>query len=163
MTTDHRAEAERLLASADTSIAAALEATLPLGDQQHAAVLTGILTNRALGHAMLARSEESAADTSALRAALIAWRNIVAHAVAWNIAFAETDEQHEQWVELAHQLERAGLGITAEVDAITPQFGKDPSGVWKPPTVQREDHLRYCAEMPTPWSDPAPTQDSSPQ
>ncbi|MER8004819.1 hypothetical protein [Streptomyces sp. NPDC094149] len=155
MSIDHRAEAERLLASADTSIAAALEATLPLADQQHAAVLTGILTNRALGHAMLAAGQTADADVSALRAALITWRSIVAHAVAWNLSFAETDEQHEQWVELAYQLKQAGLDITADVDAITPGFGKDARGVWKSPTVQREDHLRRCAEMPTPW-DPQP-------
>jgi hypothetical protein len=161
MTIDHRAEAERLLASADTSIAAALEGSLPLGDQQHAAVLTGILTNRALGHAMLAQGQEAAADASSLRAALIAWRSIVAHAVAWNLSFAETDEQHEPWAELAHQLKRAGLDITADVDAITPQFGKDARGVWKPPTVQREDHARWCAEMPTPWSNQTGTQDAT--
>ncbi len=163
MTTDHRAEAERLLASADTSIAAALEQSLPLGDQQHAAVLTGILTNRALGHAMLAQGQTATAEVSALRAALITWRNVVAHAVAWNISFAETDEQHEPWVGLAYQLERAGLDITTDVDAITPKFGKDSRGVWKPPTAQREEHLRYCDEMPTPWSDPAETPDATEQ
>ncbi|WP_109030078.1 hypothetical protein [Streptomyces rubrogriseus] len=163
MPINHRAEAERLLASADTSIAAALEATLPLADQQHAAVLTGIITNRALGHAMLAQGETAAADVSAHRAALIGWRNVVSHAVAWNLSFAETDEQHEPWLELAHQLERAGLDITADVDAITPQYGKDPRAVWKPPTVQREDHLRWCAEMPTPWSDPAASQNATEQ
>ncbi|MFF3928177.1 hypothetical protein [Streptomyces hirsutus] len=163
MTINHRAEAERLLASADTSIAAALEGSLPLGDQQHAAVLTGVLTNRALGHAMLAQGQESTADTSALRAALIVWRNIVAHAVAWNLSFSETDEQHEPWAELAHQLKQAGLDITADVDAITPQFGKNARAVWKPPTVQREDHLRWCAEMPTPWSDQTATQDTTEQ
>ncbi|MEU4051325.1 hypothetical protein AB0F09_19260 [Streptomyces olivaceus] len=161
MTINHRAEAERLLASADTSIAAALEATLPLADQQHAAVLTGIITNRALGHAMLAQGQTTAADVSALRAALITWRNIVSHAVAWNISFAETDEQHEPWLELARSLERAGLDVTADVDAITPQYGKDPRAVWKPPTVQREDHLRWCAEMPTPWSEPTTNQDTT--
>ncbi|WP_328336820.1 hypothetical protein [Streptomyces violaceus] len=163
MSTDHRSEAERLLASADTAIAAALEKDLPIEDQQHAAVLTGILTNRALGHAMLAQGQTAEADVSALRAALIAWRHVVAHAVAWNISFAETDEQHEPWAELALQLERAGLGITADVDAITPKFGKDARGVWKPPTVQREEHLRYCAEMPSPWSDPAETPDATQQ
>ena len=156
MSTDHRAEAERLLASADTSIAAALEATLPLADQQHAAVLAGIITNRALGHAMLAQGQTEAADVSALRAALIAWRNVVSHAVAWNISFAETDEQHEPWLNLAQRLEEVGLDIRADVDAITPGFGKNPAGVWKPPTVQREEHLRWCAEMPTPW-DSQPT------
>ena len=155
MNTDHRTEAERLLASADTSITAALEMTLPIEDQQHAAVITGILTNRALGHAMLAQGQTAAADVSALRAALIAWRNVVSHAVAWNLSFSETDEQHEQWAELAHQLQQAGLDITADVDAITPQFCKDPRAVWKSPTVQREDHLRHCAEMPTPWDDQA--------
>lgn len=159
MSINHRAEAERLLASADTSIAAALEATLPLADQQHAAVLTGILTNRAIGHALIAQGQAAAADSSALRAALIAWRSVVSHAVAWNLAFSETDEQHEQWTELAHQLERAGLDITADVDAITPKFGKDPRAVWKTPTVQREEHLRWCAEMPTPWSDQAAPSD----
>ncbi|MET9909757.1 hypothetical protein ABZZ74_23630 [Streptomyces sp. NPDC006476] len=155
MSIDHRAEAERLLASADTSIAAALEASLPIEDQQHAAVLTGILTNRALGHALIANGQTEAADASALRAALIVWRNVVSHAVAWNLSFAETDEQHEQWVELAYQLDKAGLSIAADVDAITPGFNKDPKAVWKSPTVQREDHLRWCTEMPTPW-DPRP-------
>ncbi|MBL3664453.1 hypothetical protein JL475_00135 [Streptomyces sp. M2CJ-2] len=163
MTTDHRAEAERLLASADTAIAAALEKTLPLGDQQHAAILTGVLTNRALGHALIAQGQTASADVSAMRAALIAWRNIVSHAVAWNLSFSETDEQHEPWAELAHQLKQAGLDITADVDAITPQFGKDPRAVWKPPTVQREDHARWCAEMPTPWSDQIATQDTTEQ
>ncbi|MFJ9101368.1 hypothetical protein ACIRJM_23205 [Streptomyces sp. NPDC102405] len=161
MSTDHRAEAERLLASADTALAAAFEATLPIEDQQHAAVLTGILTNRAIGHALVANGQTASADESALRAALIVWRSVVSHAVAWNIAFSETDEQHEQWTELASQLARAGLDITADVDAITPGFGKDPQGVWKPPTVQREDHLRWCAEMPTPWS--SKTEDTTEQ
>ena len=163
MNINHRDEAERLLASADTSIAAALEAKLPIEDQQHAAVITGILTNRAIGHAMLAQGQTAAADVSALRAALIAWRNVVSHAVAWNLSFAETDEQHEQWAELAYQLKRAGLDITADVDAITPNFGKDARGVWKPPTVQREDHLRKCAEMPTPWSDQPAAQETTEQ
>lgn len=157
MSTDHRAEAERLLASADTAIAAALEKELPIEDQQHAAVLTGILTNRAIGHALIAQGQTATAETSAQRAALIVWRDVVAHAVAWNLSFAETDEQHEQWTELAHRLEQVGLDIRADVDAITPGFGKDPQGVWKPPTVQREEHLRWCAEMPTPWSDKTDT------
>lgn len=163
MSTDHRAEAERLLASADTAIAAALEKDLPIEDQQHAAVLTGILTNRALGHAMLAQGQTASAEVSAMRAALITWRSIVAHAVAWNLSFAETDEQHEPWVELAERLKQAGLDITDDVDAITPQFGKDARGVWKPPTVQREEHLRWCAEMPTPWSDRIATSETTEQ
>lgn len=163
MSIDHRTEAERLLASADTSIAAALEKDLPIEDQQHAAVLTGILTNRALGHAMLAQGQTAAADASALRAALIVWRNVVAHAVAWNISFSETDEQHEQWIELAHQLQQAGLDITADVDAITPQFGKDARAVWKAPTVQREEHLRHCAQMPTPWDEQPATEPTTEQ
>lgn len=152
MSINHRSEAERLLASAETSIAAALEGSLPIEDQQHAAVLTGILTNRALGHATLAAGQTTSADASAYRAALIVWRDVVAHAVAWNLSFAETDEQHEPWLNLAKRLEEAGLDIRADVDAITPDFGKDPQGVWNPPTVQREEHLRWCAEMPTPWS-----------
>ncbi|MEU8902129.1 hypothetical protein [Streptomyces mirabilis] len=157
MSTDHRAEAERLLASADTASAAALETSLPIEDQQHAAVLTGILTNRAIGHALIAQGQTASADASALRAALIVWRDIVSHAVAWNLAFAETDEQHEPWLNLAQRLEEAGLDIRADVDRITPDFGKNPQGVWKPPTVQREEHLRSCAEMPTPWSDKTDT------
>jgi DNA-binding XRE family transcriptional regulator len=156
MTTDHRAEAERLLASADTSIAAALEKTLPLGDQQHAAVLAGILTNRALGHAMLAQGQESAADASALRAALIVWRDIVSHAVAWNLSFAETDEQHEQWAELAHQLEKAGLDIRSDVDRITPDFDKNPNGVWNPPSLQRKA-ADWRAAFGSPWDPPKST------
>jgi hypothetical protein len=148
---NHRAEAERLLASADTSITAALEASLPMADQQHAAVLTGILTNRAIGHALIAQGQATVAEASALQAALVAWRDVVSHAVAWNLSFAETDDQHEPWLELADQLSKAGLDIRADVDRITPDYGKNPSGVWKPPTIQREDHLRWCAEMPTPW------------
>ncbi|MGW2113716.1 hypothetical protein [Streptomyces zhihengii] len=108
-----------------------------------------------LGHAMLAQGQTDSADVGALRAALVAWRTAVSHAIAWNLSFAETDEQHKPWLELALSLQRDGLDVTADVDAITPGFGKDPAGVWKPPTVQREDHLRWCAEMPVPWADPA--------
>jgi hypothetical protein len=163
MSIDHRDEAERLLASADTAIAAALEKDLPIEDQQHAAVLTGILTNRAIGHALIAQGQTENADVSALRAALIAWRNVVSHAVAWNLSFSETDEQHEQWAELAYQLKRAGLDIAADVDSITPGFNKDPKAVWKSPTVQREEHLRRCAEMPTPWDSKPATPDATEQ
>lgn len=151
MTTNHRSEALRLVKEA--------EGVLRPNDEGHCEA--DRILAEALVHATLARDEERTADTSALRAALIAWRNIVAHAVAWNLSFSETDEQHETWAELAHQLKRVGLDITADVDAITPQFGKDARGVWKPPTVQREDHLRWCAEMPTPWSDQTATQDTT--
>ncbi|MFJ5644112.1 helix-turn-helix domain-containing protein [Streptomyces sp. NPDC093223] len=148
MSINHRDETERLLVSADTSIAAALEASLPMADQQHAAVITGILTNRAIGHALIAQGETATADVSSLRGALITWRRIVSHAVAWNLSFAESDEQHEQWLELAEQLRKAGLDISADVDQITPNFGKDPRGVWKPPSAWRKE-----GSASDPWSD----------
>lgn len=67
MDMNHREKALNLLDRTDVSLAAAFEKTLPIADQQHAAVLTGILTTRAMVHATLARNDETAASAADLQ------------------------------------------------------------------------------------------------
>ncbi|CAL9370837.1 hypothetical protein [Streptomyces sp. enrichment culture] len=162
MTINHRVEAERLLASADTSIAAALEATLPLADQQHAAVLTGIITNRALGHAMLARDEEQAARTSDMRDALRLLRGReydVRKVVSAHIAKALTSRDADRWKagrELAQALDTADCNMDDAVDAHLSDDGWDPRSAWKAPAsaVRSDDPWAatpdVTAEVPEP-------------
>lgn len=155
MSINHRAEAERLLASADTSIAAALEAKLPLADQQHAAVITGILTNRALGHAMLAAGQTTAADVSSLRHAIHTYRFALIRQAAEGLALSEGDEAHQHALGLARYLDSVDLNIDREVDAYIEDLGwGDPRDAWITPTARR---AKWDAEHPNPWAtDPEP-------
>ena len=149
MSIDHRAEAERLLASADTSITAALEATLPIEDQQHAAVLTGILTNRAIGHALIAQGQTTAADVSSLRHAIHTYRFALIRQVAEGLALSEGDEAHQHALGLAKYLDSVDLNIDREVDAYIEGIGwGDPRDAWLCPTERK---AKWMAE-PTPWS-----------
>ncbi|MFI1889870.1 hypothetical protein [Streptomyces jumonjinensis] len=116
MAVDHRAEAERLLSSADTAMAAALEKTLPIDDQQHAAVLAGILTNRAAAHATLASREAAAADTASYRHTIHTLRFALIRQVAEGLALSETDEAHQHARGLAAYLDSVGLNVDQEVD-----------------------------------------------
>ncbi|MFF0166741.1 helix-turn-helix domain-containing protein [Streptomyces prasinus] len=159
MTTDHRAEAERLLASADTAIAAALEKTLPLEDQQHAAVLTGVLTNRALGHAMLAADRAATADISSLRHAIHTYRFALIRQVAEGLTLSEGDEAHRHALGLARFLDSVDLNIDREVDAYIDELGwGDPRDAWLCPTARR---AKWDAEMPDPWATPAPRDETA--
>lgn len=115
--TDHHAEAERLLAAADTAIAAALEKDLPIEDQQHAAVLTGILTNRALGHASLAAVHATTVDVSSLRHAIHTYRFALIRQVAEGLTLSLTDEAHQHALSLAKYLDFVDLNIDREVEA----------------------------------------------
>ncbi|MFJ7895964.1 hypothetical protein [Streptomyces anthocyanicus] len=149
MPINHRAEAERLLASADTSIAAALEATLPLADQQHAAVLTGIITNRALGHAMLAQGATAAADAAAYRHTNHSLRFALIRHVAEGLALSEGDEAHQHARGLAQYLDNVGLNIDREVDDYIDGLGwGDPRDAWLSPTARKD---KWAAEMRSPW------------
>ncbi|MEU8829416.1 hypothetical protein [Streptomyces sp900116325] len=149
MSINHRAEAERLLASADTSIAAALEATLPMADQQHAAVLTGVLTNRALGHAMLAQGQTAEADTATYRHTIHTLRFALVRQVAEGLALSEGDEAHGHALGLAKYLDSVDLNIDREVDAYIEELGwGDPRNAWLTPTERK---AKWMAE-PTPWS-----------
>ncbi|WP_329143587.1 hypothetical protein OIU91_06315 [Streptomyces sp. NBC_01456] len=139
MTINHRDEAERLLRSADTAIAAALEKDLPIEDQQHAAVLTGILTNRALGHATLARDEEQAATSVDLRDAnqLLRRRDYaMREAISAHIAAALTSKNPERWKagrDLARDLDKADANIDKAIDSFVCDAGYDPKTAWNGP------------------------------
>lgn len=155
MSIDHRAEAERLLAAADTAIAAALKKELPIEDQQHAAVLTGILTNRALGHASLAAVHAPTADVSSLRHAIHTYRFALIRQVAEGLALSEGDEAHQHALGLAKYLDSVDLNIDREVDAYIDQIGwGDPRDAWLNPTARR---AKWDREMPNPWSTQADT------
>lgn len=157
MSIDHRAEAERLLASADTSIAAALEASLPIADQQHAAVLTGILTNRALGHAMLAQGQTTSADVASYRHTIHTLRFALIRQVAEGLALSGGDEAHQHARGLAQYLDSVDLNIDREVDAYIESLGwGDPRDAWLSPTARK---AKWDAETPNPWAaEPEPTE-----
>jgi len=160
MSINHRAEAERLLASADTSIAAALEATLPIEDQQHAAVLTGILTNRAIGHALIAQGQTTSADIASYRHAIHTYRFALIRQVAEGLALSEGDEAHQHARGLAQYLDSVDLNIDREVDAYIEDIGwGDPRDAWLCPTERK---AKWDAEMPNPWATENPSS-SEPQ
>jgi DNA-binding transcriptional regulator YiaG len=157
MNINHRDEAERLLASADTSIAAALEGSLPIEDQQHAAVLTGILTNRAIGHALIAQGQTAAADVSSLRHAIHTYRFALIRQVAEGLTLSTGDEAHRHARGLAHYLASVDLDINDEVEAYIEDLGwGDPRDAWLCPTDRR---AKWDAEMPNPWA-ASPTEDA---
>jgi hypothetical protein len=151
MTVNHRAEAERLLTSADTAMAAALEKDLPIEDQQHAAVLTGILTNRALAHASLTAIQAPAADISSYRHAIHTYRFALIRQVAEGLALSTGDEAHQHALGLSKYLDSVDLNIDREVDAYIDELGwGDPRDAWLCPTDRR---AKWDAEMPNPWAD----------
>ncbi|NUS81854.1 MAG: hypothetical protein HOY75_03625 [Streptomyces sp.] len=154
MSINHRDEAEKLLSSASTAMVAALEKELPLGDQQHAAVLAGILTNRALSHAMLTQGQTASADITAYRHLVRTMRFALVRQVAEGLALSEGDEAHAHALGLAKYLDSVDLNIDLEVDAYIEDIGwGDPRDAWLSPTARR---AKWDAEMPNPW-DPAPT------
>jgi hypothetical protein len=136
---NHREEAELLLSRLDTTMAAALEKDLPIEDQQHAAVLTGILTNRALTHAALARDEEQAARTADMRDALRLLRGReydVRKLVSTHIAKALASREPNRWkagLELAKALDMADCNMDEAIDARLSDDGWDPRSAWKAP------------------------------
>lgn len=143
MPTDHRAEAERLLASTDLSLAAAFEKDLPVADQQHAAALTGILTNRALTHATLARSEEHAAQAADMRDALTLLRRRdyeTREALSAHIAEALTSDNIDRWKagrDLAKALDGVDANLDNLIDARLEDNGRDPKSAWNGPAATR--------------------------
>jgi hypothetical protein len=146
---DHRAEAERLLSSADTAIAAALEKTLPIEDQQHAAVLTGILTNRAIGHAMLAQGHAPAADVASYRHTIHTLRFALIRHVAEGLALSEGDEAHGHALGLAKYLDSVDLNVDQDVDAYIEGLGWGESrDAWLSPTARK---AKWAAECEPPW------------
>jgi hypothetical protein len=150
VSTNHRAEAERLLSSLDTTMTAALEQSLPIEDQQHAAVLTGILTNRALAHAALAQGATTSADVTAYRHTLQTMRFALIRHVAEGLALSEGDEAHQHARGLAQYLDSVGLNVDLEVDAhIEEHCGyNDARDAWLSPTERRS---KWDAECRSPW------------
>lgn len=150
MSIDHRAEAEKNLSSADTAMAAALNSELPPGDQQHAAVLAGILTNRALAHTNLAAVHASTADVTSLRHAIHTYRFALIRHVAEGLALSEGDEAHQHALGLAKYLDSVDLNIDRDVDAYIEErlsWG-DPHDAWLDPTARRE---KWAAEGHCPF------------
>ncbi|MFC9821432.1 hypothetical protein ACFWG6_31130 [Streptomyces erythrochromogenes] len=145
MTINHRAEAERHLS----------KASFMTGDGPNATPVNPAAADHYLRmaqvHATLATGQALVADASAYRAALASWRDIVAHFVAWGLSFAENDDEHGTYLRLAQRLDEAGLNIDNDIDKITPEFGKDPRGMWKPPTVRRAEWAAECAATNPPF------------
>jgi hypothetical protein len=149
---NHREEAELLLSKLDTTMAAALEKDLPIEDQQHAAVLTGILTNRALAHASLAAGEATVADASSYRHTITTMRFALIRHVAEGRALSETDEAYQHACGLATHLDAVGLNVDDAVDAyIQDHLGMEPRDMDLCPTERRAKWIADCASMPTPW------------
>jgi hypothetical protein len=111
MSINHREEAERFLGSSDTAMAAALEKDLPIEDQQHAAVLSVILTNRALTHATLAAGQEAQS-----------WRPIVAGHLAEMLLDGTSDEVRKWARGIAFELQRVGIGLDEAIEARVQQL-----------------------------------------
>lgn len=139
MSTNHRTEAERLLASVDTAIAAAFEKDLPIEDQQHAAVLGGILTNRGLAHAMLAAGQTTTADVASYRHTIHTLRFALIQHIADGLAHSEGDEAHGHARGLAQYLDSVGLNVDREVDARNEELFGDAyaRAAWDAPSVRR--------------------------
>ncbi|NUU21744.1 MAG: hypothetical protein HOV68_09555 [Streptomycetaceae bacterium] len=151
MSINHRAEAERLLASADTTMAAALEDSLPIEDQQHAAVVGGVLTNRGLAHAMLAAGQTTNADVASYRHAIHTYRFALIRQVAEGLALSKGDEAHRHARGLAQYLDSVDINIDREVDAYIEDIGwGDPRDAWLSPTARK---TKWADEMPNPWAD----------
>lgn len=135
MSTNHREEAELLLSRLDTTMAAALEKDLPIEDQQHAAVLTGILTNRALTHATLARDGEQTTTTADLRDAnaLLRRRNhAMRELIATHIvdALASKDSgRYRAALRLTRNLHEADASVDDLINERVPADG------WAPPSA----------------------------
>ncbi|MFJ9037910.1 hypothetical protein ACIRF8_15120 [Streptomyces sp. NPDC102406] len=156
--TNHSKEAERLLAAADTAITAALEKDLPIEDQQHAAVLTGILTNRALGHASLAAGQTTSADVSSLRHAIHTYRFALIRQVAEGLIYSLTDEAHRHALGLSKYLDSVDLNIDREVEAhIEEHVGSGyMADAYEAPSVR---NAKRRTENPWGGTSTAPTED----
>lgn len=157
MSVNHRAEAERLLTSADVTMAAALEKELPLEEQQHAAVVGGVLTNRGIAHAVLAAGQTTNADIASYRHTIHTLRFALIRQVAEGLALSEGDEAHQHALGLAKYLDSVNLNVDQEVDAYIENLGwGDPRDAWLNPTARR---AKWDAEMPNPWA--TPTSDTT--
>lgn len=141
MNINHRAEAERHLSQAS-------HVSSPNRMHPIDPVTTDFHLRMAAVHATLAGQQETQVDTSGHTAALVSWRNVVTHAVAWGICFAETDEQHEPWWTLARHLDEAGLSINADVNRIAGDFGKNPVDIWLAPSVSRAKRMSAHIDVP---------------
>jgi hypothetical protein len=130
MTINHRAEAERHLS----------KASFMTGDGPHATPVNPAAADHHLRmaqvHATLAAGQATTADASSYRAALTAWRGIVAHSVAWGLMHADTDVEHGRWRDVAQRLDEAGLNIDLDIDRILPSIDCTPAIGWDPPTVR---------------------------
>lgn len=164
MTTDHRQQAERYLASADTTMTAALEKTLPIEDQQHAAVLAGICTNRALTHATLARDEEHAASTADMRDALRLLRQrdygMRTH-VSKHIADALTSNNAGRWKaarDLATALDQADVNLDKDVEGKLFAAGYDAKTAFNGPGAAERADNPWAASPDITADIPAPVR-----
>ncbi|MEU3283202.1 hypothetical protein [Streptomyces antibioticus] len=149
MSINHRAEAERILASVDTAIAAAFEKDLPIEDQQHAAVLGGVLTNRGLAHAVLAAGQTTTADVASYRHTIHTLRFALIRHVAEGLALSEGDEAHGHALGLAKYLDSVDLNVDQDVDAYIEGLGWGESrDAWLSPTARK---AKWDAECEPPW------------
>ncbi|MDQ0809903.1 post-segregation antitoxin (ccd killing protein) [Streptomyces sp. B3I7] len=129
MTTDHRAEAERLLASA------AHHCNENPPDMRIAEVAAWI----GQGYATLARDEEQAARTADMRDALRLLRGReydVRKLVSTHIAKALASREPNRWKagrELAQALDMADCNMDEAIDARLSDDGWDPRSAWKAP------------------------------
>lgn len=130
MTVNHRAEAERHLS----------QASFMTGDGPHSMPVNPAATDAHLRmaqvHATLAAGQQSVADASAYRMALVTWRETVARSVAWGLMHATTDDEHRRWRDVAQRLDEAGLNIDLDIDRILPSIDCTPAIGWDPPTVR---------------------------
>lgn len=141
MTVNHRDSAARLLDMSDVSLTAALKDDLPIADQQHAAVLAGILTNRALVHATLAAtmvSEDLRQEHNELRARWYGMRrwttmHIAKGLLSTNLPLWKAAKQ------LAENLDSADCNIDEDVTEYLKDGGHNARGAWARPGLPDDD------------------------
>lgn len=141
MTVNHRDSAARLLDMSDVSLTAALKDDLPIADQQHAAVLAGILTNRALVHATLATnlvSEDLRQEHNELRARWHGMRrwttmHIAKGLLSTNLPLWKAAKQ------LAQDLDSADCNIDEDVTEYLKDGGHNARGAWARPGLPDDD------------------------
>lgn len=141
MTVNHRDSAARLLDMSDVSLTAALKDDLPIADQQHAAVLAGILTNRALVHATLAAtmvSEDLRQEHNELRARWHGMRrwttiHIAKGLLSTNLTLWKAAKQ------LTQDLDSADCNIDEEVTEYLKDGGHNARGAWARPGLPDDD------------------------
>lgn len=151
MSTDHRAEAEKHLASAARHLT-----ELP-ADMRIAEVSAAI----GQGHAALAREEEQAATTADLRDATQSLRrrfNDTRNLVATHIAESLASREKDRWkaaIDLSKALDEAHCNVDDLVDARLADDGWDPRSAYKTPAGSG-GWIAYAAEKtasePDPWA-----------